>query len=251
MEVCVDSIESAVNAERGGACRVELCSNLVEGGTTPSLGMLRVMKKTVKMPIFVMIRPRGGDFLYSEDEFHVMKEDLQIMKQNGANGIVFGILTPNGEIDVKRSKALIDLARPLPVTFHRAFDMSRDPESSLQALIGLGVERVLTSGCSTSALEGLPLLNKLVEKGRGKIVVVPGGGVTEGNVGRILEGCGAAEFHCSARVSRGSAMEFRNTAVSMGGSFGPPEFVTKVADSDRVSNLIRMATEVWRANEKN
>ncbi len=249
MEVCVDSIESAVNAEKGGACRVELCSNLVEGGTTPSLGMLKVTKRTVSIPIFAMLRPRAGDFLYSDADFQVMKEDLKLMKQNGADGIVFGILTPSGEIDIKRSKVLIELARPLPVTFHRAFDMVRNQELSLQALISLGVERVLTSGHESSSLEGLPLLKKLVEKGRGKIVVVPGGGITEGNVGHILEGYGAVEFHCSARVARGSAMEYCNTAVSMGAKFGPPEFSMKVADTERVCNLVRTAREAWNGRE--
>lgn len=246
MEVCVDSVESAVNAERGGASRVELCSNLLEGGTTPSLGMLRVTKSSVRIPVFVMIRPRGGDFLYSETEFQVMKEDLQVMKENGADGIVFGILTPSGEIDVERSRVLVKLSRPLPVTFHRAFDMVCDSEQSLAALISLGVDRVLTSGLDSSALEGLPMLRKLVKKGRGKIKVVPGGGITERNVQRILEGCGAKEFHCSARVSQASAMEYCNADVSMGGKFGPPEFSWKVAGTDRVCNFIRLAKEVWQ-----
>ena len=251
MEVCVDSVESATNAERGGAKRVELCSNLVEGGTTPSLGMLQVVKANVTIPVFVMLRPRGGDFLYSDTEFEVMKEDLKIMKHHGADGIVFGILMPTGDIDIDRSKVIMELAREpphaLPVTFHRAFDMVRDLDASLETLVTLGVERVLTSGGEATALEGLPTLKQLVEKGHDRITVVPGGGITERNVERILEGCGAVEFHGSARVSRPSGMEYCNGAVSMGAKFGPPEFSVKVADEEKVSNFVRTASKVWAA----
>ena len=241
IEVCVDSVESAVNASQGGASRVELCSNLVEGGTTPSLGMLRVIKSVMTTPVFVMIRPRGGDFLYSDTEFKVMLEDLRLMKQNGADGIVFGILTPDGGIDRGRSQKLIDLARPLPVTFHRAFDMTKDPEACLEVLVELGVERVLTSGHESSALEGVPMLKKLVGAAGGRIAVVPGGGITERNLWRILSGSGAVEFHCSARIPRGSNMQYCNTSVSMGASFGPPEFSLKFADEDRVRNFLATA----------
>jgi copper homeostasis protein len=244
MEVCVDSVESAVNAERGGAARVELCSNLMEGGTTPSLGMLRVVKREVKIPVFVMIRPRGGDFLYSESEYQVMSEDLKVLKENGADGVVFGILTPDGGIDMLRSRDLIALARPLPVTFHRAFDMVQDPFQSLEDLMELGVDRVLTSGHDSSALEGLPVLESLVEQAQGEIRVVPGGGVNERNVKRILEGSGAKEFHCSARRARESVMKYCNTGVSMGAKLGPPEFSVSVAAEERVRNLVAAAQEV-------
>lgn len=152
-----------MNAEKGGAARVELCSNLVEGGTTPSLGMLKVVKGAVDVPVFVMIRPRGGDFLYSDTEFQVMREDVKVLKENGANGFVFGILTADGKIDVERSRTIIKLVEPLPVTFHRAFDMVSDPWLSLGVLVELGVERVLTSGQDSSALEGLPMLQRLVQ----------------------------------------------------------------------------------------
>lgn len=241
----MDSVESALNAAKGGASRVELCSNLVEGGTTPSLGILRIVKKVVEIPVFVMLRPRGGDFLYSDLEFQVMVEDLQLMKQNGADGVVFGILMADGEIDIKRSKELIDLARPLPVTFHRAFDMVREPESSLVVLMELGVDRILTSGHDSSALEGLPVLKKLVELGQGRIIVVPGGGITERNLTRILEGSGAVEFHCSARTSHGSAMWYCNAGVNMGARFGPAEFSVKVANEGRVCSLLETAREIW------
>ena len=237
----MDSVESAINAEKGGASRLELCSNLVEGGTTPSLGLLKVIKAKVNIPIYVMIRPRGGDFVYSEDDFLVMKEDLILLKQNGADGIVFGILTPEGDIDVNRSREIMEISCPLPVTFHRAYDMTRDPFASLNTLISLGIKRVLTSGQDSTALEGLPLLTRLIEHARERIIVVPGGGITERNVERILKVLGAKEFHCSARSSRDSIMIYRNGHVSMGASYGPPEFSIKVADSARVERFVVIA----------
>ncbi|KAL3972082.1 interferon, gamma-inducible protein 30 [Sarotherodon galilaeus] len=231
MEVCVDSVESAVNAERGGAGRLELCSSLLEGGLTPSLGLLHVVKQYVKIPIYVMIRPRGGDFLYSDLEVEVMRKDIELMKSQGADGLVLGALTEDGRVDAELCMELLAAARPLPVTFHRAFDMVHDPAVALEALISLGFERVLTSGCDSSALEGLPLIKRLVDQAKGRIIIMPGGGITERNLQRILEGSGAQEFHCSARSSRESAMKFRNTCVSMGASFAAPEYGLKVADN--------------------
>lgn len=245
MEVCIDSIESARNAEVGGASRVELCANLVEGGTTPTVGMLRVVKtRAGSVPVFVMIRPRGGDFVYSEDEFLVMKEDVKEMKANRADGFVFGILTPEGEIDKERCKELAELCKPLPMTFHRAFDMVRDPHAALETLVSLGFRRVLTSGQDSTALEGLPLIQELVEQAKGRITVVPGGGITPRNLERILTGSGATEFHCSARSSQDSTMSYRNHSVSMGASFGPPEFSIKVADPDKVRSLVTIAKSI-------
>ena len=238
LEVCVDSVQSAVNAASGGASRLELCSNLTEGGTTPSLGMLKTVKKAVSIPVYAMVRPRGGDFLYSDTELQVMKEDIRLLKENGVDGIVFGVLTANGDIDLEKTKELLQLSRPLPVTFHRAFDMARDLDSSLDVLVDLGIERVLTSGGDSTALEGLPVLERLVRRGGNKILVVPGGGITERNLDRILMGCGATEFHCSARCSVASAMDFRRTNVGMGASFGPPEYCVKVADQNRVTALL-------------
>ena len=237
----MDSVESAINAEKGGASRLELCSNLVEGGTTPSLGLLRVIKERVRIPVFVMLRPRGGDFVYSKDDYQVMKEDLMLFKENGADGIVFGILTPDGDIDVTRSREIIQLSHPLPVTFHRAFDMVKDPVTSLNTLISLGADRVLTSGQDSTALEGLPLLASLIKHAQDRITVVPGGGITEQNLQRILRESGAKEFHCSARSSRDSTMVYRNGRVSMGASYGPPEFSIKVADTVRVEQFAVLA----------
>ena len=244
--MCIDSVDSALSAERGGASRVELCGNLVEGGTTPTVGMLQVIKQNISIPVFVMIRLRGSDFLYSDDEFTVMKKDLEILQEHGADGIVFGALTAEGDIDVEKTKVVAEMAHPLPVTFHRAFDMTREPTQSLETLIKLGITRVLTSGQDSTALEGLPLIKKLVELAGGRITVVPGGGITERNVERILKGTGAKEFHCSARSSCQSKMRFRNSCVTMGASFGPLEFSVKVADCTRVENLVSLATQVWK-----
>ncbi|XP_051473614.1 copper homeostasis protein cutC homolog isoform X2 [Apus apus] len=258
MEVCVDSVESAVNAERGGAGRIELCAALLEGGTTPSMGLLQVVKQCVRVPVFVMIRPRGGDFLYSDREVEVMKADIRLAKLHGADGLVFGALTEDGRVDTELCTALL-VCRPLPVTFHRAFDMVHDPLVALETLISLGFERVLTSGCDSSALEGLSLIKRLVEQAKGRIVVMPGGGITERNLQRILEGSTASEFHCSARSARDSGMKFSvsvqqcsssghklhvNPNVAMGASFSAPEYSIKVADVAKVRTLNAIAKNI-------
>ncbi|XP_069000814.1 copper homeostasis protein cutC homolog [Embiotoca jacksoni] len=245
MEVCVDSVESAVNAQRGGAGRLELCSALLEGGLTPSLGLLQVVKQHVKIPVYVMLRPRGGDFLYSDQEVEVMKKDIELMKSQGADGLVLGAVTENGRVDRAVCMELLTAARPLPVTFHRAFDMVHDPSDVLEDLVSLGFQRVLTSGCDSSALEGLPLIKRLIDQAKGRIIIMPGGGITERNLQRILEGSGAQEFHCSARSSRDSAMKFRNNCVTMGAAFSAPEYSLKVADVSKVRTLNAIARNTW------
>ncbi|POI24722.1 hypothetical protein CIB84_011528 [Bambusicola thoracicus] len=239
MEVCVDSVESAVNAERGGEARSGWWER----------GLLQVVKQCVRVPVFVMIRPRGGDFLYSDREVEVMKADIRLAKLHGADGLVFGALTEDGRIDTELCTALLAVCRPLPVTFHRAFDMVHDPQVALETLISLGFERVLTSGCDSSALEGLSLIKKLAEQAKGRIVVVPGGGITEHNLQRILEGSSASEFHCSARSARDSGMKFshslyRNPNVTMGASFSAPEYSVKVADVAKVRTLNAIAKNI-------
>ncbi|XP_026886714.2 copper homeostasis protein cutC homolog isoform X1 [Electrophorus electricus] len=241
MEVCVDSVESAINAERGGAGRIELCSSLLEGGITPSIGLLQVVKENVQIPVYVMIRPRGGDFLYTDREVEVMRKDIELMKSHKADGLVLGALTEDGRVDVALCMELLAACRPLPVTFHRAFDMVHDPSVALETLASLGFERILTSGCDSSALEGLLLIKRLVEQAKGRIIIMPGGGITERNLQRILEGSGAQEFHCSARSSRESAMKFRNANVSMGASLSAPEYSFKVADVTKVRTLNAIA----------
>lgn len=241
MEVCVDSVESAINAERGGAGRLELCSSLLEGGITPSLGLLQVVKQYVRIPVYVMIRPRGGDFLYSDRELEVMRKDIEMMKSHGADGVVFGALTEDGRVDAELCMELLALSRPLPATFHRAFDMVHDPVVALETVITLGFERVLTSGLDSTVLEGLPLIKRLVEQAKGRIIIMPGGGITERNLQRILEGSGAQEFHSSARSGKESAMKFRNPSVNMGASLSAPEYSLKVADVTKVRTLNAIA----------
>lgn len=239
--MCVDSVESALAAAAGGADRLEVCSALGEGGLTPSAGLLEVLRERVRLPLAVMIRPRCGDFCPSEDEFEVMRRDLTRAKALGADILVLGLLTPAGDVDVPRTRELIELARPLPVTFHRAFDMTRDPRAALEALIGLGCERVLTSGQEKSALEGLDLLVELVRLAAGRILVMPGGGITERNLPRILRECEVLEFHVSASATRDSLMEFRNTRIPMGRTLSASEYLVPVADAGRVARFRTLA----------
>lgn len=241
VEVCIDSVESTVAAVGGGADRLEVCSALGEGGLTPSPGLLEIVRERVTIPLAVMIRPRAGDFCYSDDEFEVMRRDLVRLKALGADLMVFGLLTPSGDVDVARTRELIALARPLPVTFHRAFDMTRDPRAALETLIALGCERVLTSGQEKSVLEGLELVTELVRLAGDRITVLPGGGITERNLPRILRECDAKEFHVSASGSRDSRMEFRNTRIPMGRTLAASEFALSVADEARVRRFRGLA----------
>lgn len=237
MEVCVDSVSSAINAQNAGASRVELCANLLEGGTTPSLGIFKVIKQHTTIPVYVMIRPRGGDFLYSDLEFDVMRKDIEIFKENGADGFVFGILSSDGTIDKERNKDLLDLCRPAKVTFHRAIDVAVDFPAAIEDVISIGFDRILTSGLQSSALEGLPNLKDMIKNVGDRITIVPAGGINEQNLSRILDGCGATEFHASARISRPSKMVFHRN-VPMGGAMYPPENLIKTSCKKRIEALI-------------
>jgi copper homeostasis protein len=241
-EVCVDSIESAMAAEDGGADRVELCSDLLEGGLTPSFGMLKVAREMLHLKIMVMVRPRGGDFCYTEAEFHAMQHDVAAAKKAGAHGVVFGVLDPDGTIDLDRTRKLIEAARPLPVTFHRAFDMTRDPFEALDALIDLGANRVLTSGQEATVVEGLDLIAELVQRAAGRIIVMPGGGVTDRNTAKIVEATGVTEIHFGGGEMVEGRMRFRNPRVFMGGALRPPEYTREVVRSDYVRCVIAAGT---------
>lgn len=216
LEVCVDSAASAVAAEQGGGQRVELCAGLIEGGTTPSAGMIAATLGAVTIPVHVMIRPRGGDFLYTTDEVRIMLADIDAARREGAHGVVFGALTADGEIDRVITGELAEAARPMAVTFHRAFDMARDPSVALQGLIDLGIERVLTSGQHATAVEGLAVLRDLVSQAGRRIVVMPGGGIRPHNVREIVAGCRPRELHVSGRETVPSGMRHRNEAVRFG-----------------------------------
>ncbi|RMG31435.1 MAG: copper homeostasis protein CutC [Bacteroidetes bacterium] len=236
MEVCIDSVASALAAEAGGAQRVELCDNLMEGGTTPSAGMLHTCLKSTSLEVMVMIRPRGGDFLYDEVEFEVMKQDVLAAKAAGAHGVVFGLLDANGHIDAVRTRELIALARPMQVTFHRAFDMTSDPHQALDVLIQLGVERVLTSGQEAEAHKGIPLIKALAAQSRGRIAVMAGGGVNESNIAEILTQTGINEIHLTGRHKVPSKMIYRNERVFMGVPHAP-EYEKLITDPSRIRHM--------------
>lgn len=238
-EACIDSVEAAIAAQEGGADRVELCANLLEGGTTPSAGTIQLARRSIDIGLNVMIRPRAGDFCYSAVEFEAMKLDVEFSKTVGADGVVFGMLNEDGSVDVERTGALVELARPMSVTFHRAFDMSRDPYEAMEDLIGLGIDRILTSGQEVSALEGLDLIADLVQQAGERIIVMPGGGITERNIKKIIEQSGAKEVHVYAPASVESRMRYRNTRCFMGGELRPPEFSLSVTDSERIRALVR------------
>ena len=238
VEICVDSVEGALAAERGGADRVELCDNLMEGGTTPSAGCIKVARRHLRIGLQVIIRPRGGDFLHTEHELAVIREDIGVAKELGADGVVIGCLTAEGDIDQPATRELVALARPLNVTFHRAFDMCRDPRQGLEDLIALGVNRVLTSGQEASCLEGLELIAALQTQAAGRIIIMAGGGITPRNVHRIVAGTGVTEVHLSARGSVESKMRHRNTRCFMGGTLRPPEFSWKTTDEGAVRTVV-------------
>ncbi|KAG9428269.1 copper homeostasis protein cutC [Apis mellifera carnica] len=199
MEICIDSLESAKNAIEGGATRLEICSALSEGGLTPTPSFLQKIKSFSSIPIYAMLRIRSGNFVYTKEEMEVMLQDLKILKDYGADGFVFGALTPDNEIDVESCKDILSAAESLPVTFHRAFDEVNDPLKSLKILIDLKFERILTSGQKDTALEGLELIKKLVQEARNKIIVMPGSGITKENILKIKMISGAKEFHASAK----------------------------------------------------
>ena len=216
LEICAGSVESAVAARNGGAKRIELCAALEIGGVTPSAGLIKEARKIEGLILNVIIRPRGGDFLYNEYEIACMEEDIRLCKTLGVDGVVIGALTADGDIDTAVCKRLIAAADGMSVTFHRAFDMCRNPRKALEELIDLGCNRVLTSGQAATAQAGIPLLKELVEQAAGRIIIMPGCGVSSANAAAILQATGATEIHASARKSVGSGMLFRHSGVSMG-----------------------------------
>ena len=197
LEVCANGVNSALVAQEGGAYRVELCDNLQEGGTTPSHGQIALARKLLNIKLYPIIRPRGGDFVYSDPEFEIMKMDIQHCKALGCDGLVFGMLTADGKVDVERCKALLEAAYPLPATFHRAFDDSADLFEALEVLISLGFERVLTSGGAPTAMEGIDVLKSLVEVASNRIEIMPGAGVTKDNVALLVKMTSAKSVHGS------------------------------------------------------
>lgn len=238
VEVCVDGVDSALAAEAGGADRIELCDNLLEGGTTPSAGMIATCCARLSIPVFVMIRPRGGAFSCSEAELEVMRRDVEEARRLGAAGVVIGLLTADGEVDVARTRELVELARPLPVTFHRAFDSCRDPGRALDDLLATGVERVLSSGFAPTAEQGIPVLRGMVERAAGRLRVMAGAGVRAGNAPRIVRETGVREVHFRAAVQRPSGVRYMNPAVAFRSRTSLPEDVLEVTDRHRVAEVV-------------
>ena len=220
LEICVDSVESAINAQKGGATRLELCSNLIIGGTTPTKSLFEEVRKNVNIPINVLIRPRFGDFLYSKSEIEIIKNEIRMFREMGADGIVVGILTKEGEIDLENMKSFISEAQNIPVTFHRAFDVCKNPLEAFYELKKIGVKAILTSGQEENCLKGKQLLKKLVERSnkdnKNKIEIIVGAGLNILNVGEIKNFTGANNFHFSGKKVRKSGMEYKKQDINMG-----------------------------------
>lgn len=240
LEVCVDSLESAVDAQIAGADRIELCSNLYEGGTTPSYGTISSVRNNLSIDLYVLIRPRGSDFLYTDPEYDIMRRDIEACGEAGANGIVLGILTQDGDIDVERTSKLIESSKPMKVTFHRAFDMCRDPVKGMEDVILTGAERILTSGQRSNVSEGSELIADLVRRADNRIIIMPGGGIDETNIKNLAQTSGACEFHLTARKIVNSDMFYRRSGIPMGGILQTGEFSRKVADPLKIANIINI-----------
>lgn len=231
LEVIGFTIESCLIAQAAGAHRIELCDNPSEGGTTPSYGFIKAAREKLTIELYPIIRPRGGDFLYSDTEFEIMKADVQICKNIGCNGVVIGILLADGTVDKERCKQLIDIAYPMGVTFHRAFDRTADPFKALEDIISIGCERILTSGQKPSVNEGVQILIDLVQQANERIIIMPGSGVRAENIVALANKTNALEFHTSARIHINSKMEFINKSMN-------EQLTTVAPDSNEIKRII-------------
>lgn len=238
LELCVDSVESAVSAERGGADRVELCSDLLEGGITPSSGLIQQARSRVEIGLYVMIRPRGGDYCYSPEEFEVMEQDVLEARKLGADGVVLGVLTPEGRVDVERTARLAKMAGPMEVTFHRAFDMTEDLSAACEAVIASGAHRILTSGGRAKAGQAMGEIRQLVDQARGRIAIMAGSGIRSYNVAEIVKETGVKEVHASLRRRLASPVMYRKAGLSMGAA-GSDEFARYGLTEEDVKQLRR------------
>ncbi|MBT8397191.1 MAG: copper homeostasis protein CutC [Gemmatimonadetes bacterium] len=236
-EVCVEGVMSALTAEAGGADRIELCAGLVDGGITPSLGTIQGVLDRVSIPTVVLVRPRRGDFLYSVEEKDVLIRDIRIARESGAYGIATGALTRDGSVDRPLMRRVRDEAGPSSLTFHRAFDMVADPMQSLEVLIELGVDRVLTSGLERNVPQGMEMIRELAGQAGGRISVMPGGGITADNVGSVVSTTGATEIHFTATTESKSAMAHKNTRPRMGGDRVLGEFELSLTDQEKVRRI--------------
>ena len=233
IEIATSDFVTTQSAVNGGADRIELCANLAEGGTTPSFGTIKQCRASFSVSLYPIIRPRGGDFLYTGDEFEIMLQDVKLCKQLGCDGIVIGLLNSNGTIDVKRTSALIDAAYPLGVTFHRAFDRCIDPFVALEQLIEIGCERILTSGQKPSVVEGVDLVAELNKKAGERIIIMPGSGVRKENIKMLAAKTGCTEFHSSLRGKEISNMDFVHEAFKDSAE----SFMNNAIDEEEVKAL--------------
>ena len=240
LEICVDNVESAIEAQKAGADRIELCNNLIEGGATPGYGAIFSARNNLNIGLNVIIRPRGGDFLYSDLEYDIMKRDIDICGECGVDGVVLGILRSGGTVDLERTAKLIEFAYPMSATFHRAFDMCPDPFQGLEDVIASGAKRLLTSGQKDKAIEGTELISQLVHQAGGRIIIMPGSGINESNIAWIAKETGAKEFHLTGRKTIDSEMIFRRQNIAIGGITGLPEFSRKVADPEKIKCIINI-----------
>jgi copper homeostasis protein len=216
LEICVDSVESAIAAQRGGAQRVELCSALLEGGLTPSSGLIGAVRESLSIQVVTIVRPRGADFFYSDEEFAVMKRDIAATRSQGANGVALGVLMRDGQVDVERTRELVELARPMEVTFHRAIDWAPQLEEALEQVIEAGADRILTSGGAQTAMLGVDRIAGMVAKADRRIGVMVCGTVRKENIGEIARRTNAFEFHASLRKPTSSPVSYRNEMLSLG-----------------------------------
>lgn len=243
LEVIGFNIESCAIAQAAGAHRIELCDNPYDGGTTASYGFIKAARKLLTNQLFPIIRPRGGDFLYSDAEFEIMKTDVQRCKNLGCDGVVIGMLHTDGSVDIARCKQLVDLAYPLSVTFHRAFDRTNNPFKALEDIISIGCERILTSGQKPTAIEASELIANLIDQADSRILIMPGSGVRSENIVELAEKTGATEFHTSASVSTSSKMEFIIEAMR-------EDLTAVVTDGNEVRKIIQLLSTHQANQEK-
>jgi copper homeostasis protein len=237
IEVCAFSLESCLAAEKGGANRIELCGSMYEGGTTPSAGLIQIAKQRVNIQIHAMIRPRGGDFCYSDDEIFVMQADIRMAKVLGCEGIVLGVLQPNGQVNITQTKALVALAKPMQVTFHRAIDMTPDYSKALEDIIETGCDRILTSGQKNTATEGIEAIENLVKQANGRIEIMAGSGINADNAQTLIH-TGVNALHLTGKASRESEMIYRKAGIAMGGLSEVPEYEIVYSDFEKIRAVV-------------
>jgi copper homeostasis protein len=236
LEIIGFNIESCIAAQEAGASRIELCDNPLEGGTTPSYGFINAARKNLFIELYTMVRPRGGDFFYSDAEFEIMKADIDICKQSGCDGIVIGLLKKDGTVDKKRCRELVALAYPLGVTFHRAFDRSIDPFRALEDIIETGCERILTSGQQPKAIDGTQIIKKLIDRADDRIIIMPGSGVNAENIISLAENTGAQEFHSRAGMNTESKMNYTNLSMNESLQY-------TIVNKDEVKSMVELLKE--------